>query len=293
MTPPAAAAAAPARTVRPRRTAAPGRTFIPPARPRRVSGPARGLRDHRSPGAAQRERERQRGLAVALPAALRSLAGHRLLARLLAGKAWIAVVAFALIGIVTLQLTLLQLNTSIGRALVRENALQRENAALSIENSEMAAGDRVEASATQLGMEIVPAGALRFLGSRSSSDPARAARVLNTPVHPAGVSSESLGASASATSSASTTATAAGASSGASSTGEQGTPATTQPAQSGAASTAETPSGSAESSTASAAAPAASAPQQPAATPATSGGANTEPAHESSPAGGTGAGPAG
>ncbi len=61
---------------------------------------------------------------------------------LIRGRAWIGLVAFALIGIVTLQLGLLQLNSGIGRALEREARLQRENAALSIENSELASGEQ-------------------------------------------------------------------------------------------------------------------------------------------------------
>ena len=50
----------------------------------------------------------ERGLVQTLPAAVGWLARHRLIDRLIAGKAWIGVVAFALIGIVTLQLLLLQ-----------------------------------------------------------------------------------------------------------------------------------------------------------------------------------------
>ena len=67
----------------------------------------------------------------------------------------------------TLQLGLLKLNGGIGRALEHEALLQRENAALSIENSEMAAGERVELSAARIGMEYVPAG-LRCARSRPS-----------------------------------------------------------------------------------------------------------------------------
>jgi cell division protein FtsL len=163
VTPPAAAPA-----VQPRRV--PTRPPAP-SRPRRVSGPAHPARRPREQGGAARS-------AAALPAALGGLADHRLIDRLLTGKVWIAVVAFALIGIVTLQLGLLQLNRSIGRTLEREGVLQRENSALSIENSEMASGERVEAGASALGMELVQPGALRFLDSHPSSDVAHAAAAL-------------------------------------------------------------------------------------------------------------------
>lgn len=116
----------------------------------------------------------------------RGVSEHTLLDRLIRGRIWIALIAFALIGIVTLQLLVLQLNASIGRALVREAQLQRENAALSVEGSELASGERVESLAARLGMALVPVGALRFLTVDPRSDIARAAAALNTPVHGAG-----------------------------------------------------------------------------------------------------------
>jgi hypothetical protein len=93
---------------------------------------------------------------------------HPLFDRLIHGRAWIGLVAFALIGIVTMQLGLLKLNAGIGRALEHEAALQRENSALSVENSEVAAGDTVELQAAHMGMRLVPAGSLRFLSARGT-----------------------------------------------------------------------------------------------------------------------------
>jgi hypothetical protein len=285
MTPPAAAAAAAAPAVQPRRAPAPGRRLTPPARPRRVSGPARparGLRARPSP----RRSDQERGLALALPSALARLTHHGLIDRLIAGKAWIIVVTFALIGIVTLQLALLGLNTSIGRSLEREGSLQRENAALSIENSEIAAGNRVEARAAQLGMEPVPAGALRFLTARPRTDPFRALSALSATVQ----QSPSTGASE-ATSTAAGTGTAAASTSG----GEP--PAATTPSSSQTSESSGAPVGEAathagessaarESSAAPPPSPSSSAPATPAAP---SGGAPTE----ASPSGGTQSSPAG
>jgi hypothetical protein len=297
VTPPAAAAA---RTVQPRRTALPGRPLTPPARRRRVSGPARGLRElpRQRPAA-------QRPLAVALPAALESVAGHRLLDRLIAGKAWIALVAFALIGIVTLQLALLQLNTSIGRTLEREGSLQRENAALSIENSEMAAGDTVESRAGRLGMELVSSGALRFLTARPHTDPAKAAGALSSTPRPSSAGAEASAATESGASAEASQATQAG---GESSTGSVGS------AAAGPAAAASTPAGSAEAG-ASATSPQASessstargegassageSGSSPSSSSGASGAAAAQPAPvgaatgEATPAGGTQSGPAG
>jgi len=156
--------------------AAPSRPLTVPPRPRRVSGPARrGLRDR---PASSRPHE-EAGVALALLRALNRLSRHRALA----GRTWIGLVAFALIGIVTLQLGLLKLNASIGRALEHEAVLQRENAALSIENSEMATSGRITSWAARVGMEPVPITSLHFLAVRTRSDVARASAALSTTAH--------------------------------------------------------------------------------------------------------------
>jgi septal ring-binding cell division protein DamX len=149
-----------------------------------VSGPAPRPARARPLGdrPARRPRE-ETGIALGLIESLGRLSRNRLLDRLIQGRISIALVAFALIGIVTMQLGLLKLNAGIGRALERTALLQRENAALSIENSEMAAGDRVELQAARLGMELVAPGALHFLAARPSIDASRGAVALSTPVN--------------------------------------------------------------------------------------------------------------
>jgi cell division protein FtsL len=138
---------------------------------------------------------------LGLLSALESLAQHRLLDRLIRGRVWIGLVAFALIGIVTLQLGLLKLNGGIGRALEHEALLQRENAALSIENSELAAGTRVEQSAAKLGMAFVPIGALRFLPASGHDDVGKAEAALATAAHAAAEAREASAAEAASASS--------------------------------------------------------------------------------------------
>lgn len=182
MTPPSAAAAP---AVNPRRTVTPRRVPLSvPPRPRRVSGPTR-RPDRARPGEERRAARspREAGLVLGLIEALGRVPRSRLLDRLIQGRISIAFVAFALIGIVTMQLGLLKLNAGIGRALEHEALLQRENAALSIENSELAAGDRVELQAGRLGMGLTSPGDLRFLALGSPSFEARrAAAALNAPV---------------------------------------------------------------------------------------------------------------
>jgi Cell division protein FtsL len=184
VTPPAGAAAAVQRA----RTVAPGSPRVAPRGPRRVSGPVRRPAP-RPPRAVESPAPERRGLVVGLLAALR---GHSLgrLDRLIGGRAWIALIAFALIGIVALQLLVLKLNASIGRTLEREGSLQRENAALSIESSELAAGNRVESRAAALGMELVPVGSLRFLSVHPRADAAHAAAALSASQHVSGASEE-------------------------------------------------------------------------------------------------------
>jgi hypothetical protein len=192
VSPPAAAPAVRARPL------APSRPLAPPRRPRRVSGPARPLVPGRAAPPARRAGEHSAGLVLGVLDLLRGISSHRLLDRLIRGRAWIALVAFALLGIVTLQLALLKLNTSVGRSLERGAVLQRENAALSIENSELAAGGRVESSAVRLGMSLVPAGTLKFLTARPRQDPAFAVASLNASVHTITGSEEAAAAAAQA-----------------------------------------------------------------------------------------------
>lgn len=161
-----------------------GAKLAPPRpRPRRVSGP---VRPTGRPRQALRSTPTgaQDGLVLGLLGAVETLSTHRLLDRLIRGRVWIGLLAFALIGIVTLQLGLLKLNSGIGRAIERSAKLQTENAALSIENSELASGDRVESEAARLGMRLVSIDGLHFLSSHARSDVAHAAAALREPVRP-------------------------------------------------------------------------------------------------------------
>jgi len=261
MTPPAAAAPAVHRA----RTAAPPRPRIAPPRPRRISGPARPpvrppVRQPARP--AQQPAQAERGLVLGVLELVGSLSSHRALDRLIRGRIWIALIAFALIGIVVLQLLVLQLNASIGRALVHEAQLQRENAAYSIENSELASGERVESKAARLGMELVPIGALRFLTADPRADVARAAAALGTPVHTSSAGSGEAGASTQGQAASSGSA---GAATGQAAT-EASAPASSEAAASApaeASSTAATPSAPSSTAGASAAPPSESAPAAP------------------------------
>jgi hypothetical protein len=124
--------------------------------------------------------------------ALAGLSPRRLLdrltdLRLVNGGAWIALVTFALVGIVAMQLWMVKLNVGIGRALEHEALLQRENSTLSIGDSMQSSGERIEQLAAARGMVIAPPGALRFETARGALDTRLAAAALARPVQQAQV----------------------------------------------------------------------------------------------------------
>jgi len=157
MTPPSAARAATAHSrQRVRRGAA-------PRVPRRVSGPA--ARPRREPSVSSGGAVALPKLPrVALPAVLRRLPDGRLVDRLLTGRLWIGLVAFALIGIVFMQVSLLKLNAGIGRAVEKISTLDRENAVLRADVSRLGSNDRIQSEAEALGMVLPAPGSVRFLG---------------------------------------------------------------------------------------------------------------------------------
>jgi hypothetical protein len=265
-----------------------------PRAPRRASGAARGA----SPSHSARPAAEDAGaIGIRLAGALASLSRHRLLDRLIGGRTWIAFVAFALIGIVTLQLGLLKLNGGIGRALEHEALLQRENAALGIEDSELAGGGQVQSRAARIGMELAPLGGLVFLAARPDADPTRAATVLATSGQPAAGSSEAgvaTGASASAESGSAPSASAESASTAPASSGSASSGSASESSAAGAPAATSRPSEAASSSSPEASArpvPGASTPSgaeaPPASGPARAGGG------EAASGGGTNASPSG
>jgi hypothetical protein len=121
------------------------------------------------------------GIALRAIGALEGIAGSAVLDRLIRGRVWIGLLAFALIGIVAMQLLVLELNTGIGHTLARVGTLQRENAQLGIENSTYSAESRVGPSAVAAGMMLAPSGTVHFVAA-SAADVPRAAAALSTAV---------------------------------------------------------------------------------------------------------------
>lgn len=161
MTPPAAAATAP--RTRTRRTTPP---------PRRVSGPVRGR-------AAAGTVAAPPPLALRLGGAVHTIAEHHLLDRLVRGRAWIAILAVGLMGIVFMQVSMLRMNAGIGAAVERSSTLDRQNSGLRASISELSSGDRIAAEASKLGL-VLPPGTPRFLDARDA-DAAKAVKSMTPP----------------------------------------------------------------------------------------------------------------
>jgi hypothetical protein len=184
----------------------------------------------RAPARRTPSRRRQPVAPALVPRLGRALAAvpeHRLLDRLVRGRFWIGFVAFALLGIVGLQLSLLKLNTGIGRAIEHQGLLERQNATLRAQVSSLSSGDRVETEAARMSMVVAPPGAIRFLSAGGRGTAARAARAMTAP------------AAASASGGTPTAAGATGASSTSTLTGTSAPPATssTDPSVTGATAT--------------------------------------------------------
>jgi hypothetical protein len=143
--------------------------------PRRVSGPS------------------VRGGAVALPAPARRrgatgtfervlrLPDHRMVDRLLRGRAWIWLVGILLGGIVAMQVSLLKLNTGISRAVETSATLVRQNSDLEASIARLSSSERTRTEAESNGMIMPPAGQVAYLTARPDRDAARAVARMRPP----------------------------------------------------------------------------------------------------------------
>jgi len=118
----------------------------PPIAPRRVSGPVR------------------RGQPAARPqGAIVRVLDAPFLDRLLRGRVWIALVAFALLGIVAMQVTMLRLGASIGASVNRIQQLEQANQNAATNIARLEPGGTVATKAAKLGMVYPPAGNVVYL----------------------------------------------------------------------------------------------------------------------------------
>ena len=146
-----------------------------PAYPRRVSGPSR--RPRLAPaGTAAIPRGRTGAFEK-----LSRLPDHRVVDRLLRGRACILLIGLMLGGIVAMQVSLLRLNTGISRAVKTQETFVRQNATLQAAIAESTSGEKIAAAAASLNMVEPPAGETRYLTARPDKDPRRAVKRMKPP----------------------------------------------------------------------------------------------------------------
>jgi hypothetical protein len=153
------------------RHAARARTARPaPRLPRRVSGPAAKPRVLAPPKPVTGVFER-----------IKALPDHRVVDRLLRGRAWICLVGAALMGIVAMQVSMLKLNSGISRAVEATATLERQNSGMEASIARLASGERIRVAADKRGMVTPAAGEVHYLRVRPGRDAGRAARRMRAP----------------------------------------------------------------------------------------------------------------
>ena len=259
-----------------------------PRAPRRVSGPTRPPRAALA-GAGAGTVVARPPLSLRLGRRAMRVGDARVLDRLVRGRAWIAIVAAALIGIVFMQVSMLKLNAGVSRAVTAADTLERQNSTLRADISKLDSGERVQDAAANLGMTTRAAGDVHYLdAARASAARAAASIKPPNPVAPVAPVAPALGSAAasgtSPTPTASSGTAAVATTSGAGATGAAATSAA--PATSGTGATGAAPSG-ASGAAATGPAAATGAPATGAAAPngaaSANGAASTPPAQQTAP----------
>jgi cell division protein FtsL len=221
----AAAVAAPA-TTRPRKPAAAGgraTTQAPRRTTRRSSGPATGRNaagQRQSASARAREataasapgvavprpaparpatrtaprtapRRRARRRTATAPFVLRVAHGPvgALVDRLLRGRACVAIVFVLLVGIVFLNVSLLEMNSGIAATNDRANALEQQNAKLREQIAPLASSERIQSEAVKRGYSLPAAGDVDYIAGDTNALARRAADRMTAPGTGTGVAS--------------------------------------------------------------------------------------------------------
>jgi hypothetical protein len=144
--------------------------------PRRISGPI-SRRMVAAPVAAPALRRRG---TTGLFARVRALPEHRVVDRLLRSRLWIWALGALLGGIVTMQVSLLKLNSGISRAVETTTTLERQNAELEMSIARLSSPERVDEGAQALGLILPPAGEVSYL-TPGPQDAERAVRRMEPP----------------------------------------------------------------------------------------------------------------
>jgi len=149
-----------------------------PRHARRTSGPAHPIA--RPVVSARAARPIPRGTTGAFER-LRALPDHKVVDRLLRGRAWIWLIGIMLGGIVAMQVSLLKLNAGISHSVEAAGTLERVNADLETEVARLSSGERIQLAATDEGMVAPPAGDVGYVTARPNLDPRLAVERMQAP----------------------------------------------------------------------------------------------------------------
>ncbi|MDX6678416.1 MAG: hypothetical protein QOE31_2468, partial [Solirubrobacteraceae bacterium] len=110
------------------------------------------------------------------------VSASRFMDRVVRGRVWIAVIAVSLFGLVAMQVSLLKLNTGIGRAVQTVSTLDRSNSALRSDITRLSAAERIQPLAEAQGLVMpAPADVAYLRAGNRHDDAVRAARRMRSP----------------------------------------------------------------------------------------------------------------
>ena len=168
------------------RTRTTSRRSGPVRTPRRVSGPVGGRAAAAAAATAPRESLALGERALAL---VRGLPDHSVIDRLVRGRAWIPVLGVLLAGLVAMQVEILKLGASTGRAVEQTATLQTQNETLQARVATLADDQRIERVAAAQGMVIPSPDSMVFLAAHPGGQAGRALNSIHVP-DPSGFTSE-------------------------------------------------------------------------------------------------------
>ncbi|MGI8429371.1 MAG: hypothetical protein ACR2OB_08725 [Solirubrobacteraceae bacterium] len=116
---------------------------------------------------------------------MRTLPDHTLLDRVVRGRAWIPLLGLMLAGIVAMQVEVLGLGASVGRAIERTTTLQSRNEMLRASVASLSDQQRIERRAAAMGMVMPAPAAIGFLVARPGAGVQAASASIHAP-DPAG-----------------------------------------------------------------------------------------------------------
>jgi hypothetical protein len=114
-------------------------------------------------------------------AVIRGLPDHSVIDRLVRGRAWIPVLGVLLAGIVAMQVEILKLGSSMGRAMQRSSLLQTQNESLQASVAGLADDQRIARLAAGMGMSMPTPDSLVFLSAHPGRGVGRALGNIHAP----------------------------------------------------------------------------------------------------------------